>query len=360
MFAILAGVRRRLARSLVFEATGLWALGVVAVCLLLSIDLLSVLARFLLEQGASLRDVAVLLASKLPWFLHLSMPVAAIFAVLVAGGRMSKDSELKAAQAGGIAPRTLLGALLIWATALSIAATFVNGFVEPRAERRYQEIIEGFLYERPPSSTERNVSYYVDGTIFHAARIRTADASEGTASLDGVLIRFPDGSAWTARRGTWSSVDRTWALESGWAFSNDLLPSPRAPATVPIPIRIDASEGLGRAETRTLAELARDMRTAREAGRDVQPVRFEFHRRIADAISTWTFVLVAGALALRLRGRAAGVAWTIVLVASFWAVWTLTGSLYERQVLGALQAAWLTPALLCAFGAVLALRSGHA
>ena len=269
---------------------------------------------------------------------------------------MAKDSELKAAQAGGVAPQSLLGALLAWATALSIVAIFVNGLVEPLAERRYQAIIDAFLYERPPTSTERNVSYFVDDTIFHAARVRTAGDGSGSATLDGVFIRYPDGTTWTARRGTWSSTDRTWSLEEGWSFGDDAAPTPRGPATVAVPIRIDPSEGLGRTATRTLPELVQDVRAAEAAGRDAGSVRFDLHRRLADAISTWTFVLVAGALALRLHGRATGVAWTIVLIAAFWAVWTLTGSLFERQVLGPVQAAWATPAILTLVGMSLVVR----
>jgi hypothetical protein len=137
--------------------SGLFVLGVAAVCLLLSIDLLSVLARFLVEQQAGPSAVLRLLVSKVPWFLHLAMPVAAVFAVLVSGGRMARDSELKAAQAGGIPPRALLVPVLAWGLAVSAVAVVNNGMVEPRAERAYQAIIDDFLYGRPPVASERAV-----------------------------------------------------------------------------------------------------------------------------------------------------------------------------------------------------------
>ena len=92
---------KRLPRALLRETAGLYPLGVGAICLLLSIDQLSVLARFLIEQGASVTDVLLLLLYRLPWFMHLALPVGVVFAVLLTGGRMAKDSELKAAYSLG-------------------------------------------------------------------------------------------------------------------------------------------------------------------------------------------------------------------------------------------------------------------
>src|SRR5690606_9543365 len=103
-----APVPKRLPRALLRETAGLYPLGVAAICLLLSVDLLSVLARFLVEQGATLADVLSLLLYRLPWFLHLALPVAVVFAVLLAAGRMAKDSELNAAYALGVPPAATL------------------------------------------------------------------------------------------------------------------------------------------------------------------------------------------------------------------------------------------------------------
>lgn len=335
----------------------MFVLGVAGVSLLLSIDLLSVLARFLIEHDADLPTVGRLLASKTPWFLHLAMPVAATFAVLVAGGRMARDSELKAAQAGGIGPRALILPLVAWGVLVSGIAVFVNGTLEPRAERSYQRIIEGFLYSRPPLASERDVSYLVGGVIFHAARVRAEPDAPTQATLDGVLVRRTDGTLWTAREGVWDADAGTWTLKEGWTLPPDGDPTDAGVRTLAFPLELDPASSLARGETLTLSELSRQVAERDAAGTDASDLRFDLHRRLADAASAAVFVLAASALALRLRGRAAGIAWTIALVAGFWAAWTFSATLYERDVLSAVAAAWATPAVVALIGLALTLRS---
>jgi hypothetical protein len=70
----------RLARYVLREASGLYLLGIAGLCLLLSIDFLTVLARFLVEQGASVGAVGATAGVQAPWFLHLTLPIAVVFA----------------------------------------------------------------------------------------------------------------------------------------------------------------------------------------------------------------------------------------------------------------------------------------
>lgn len=82
---------RRLARYLLTETLWLYLLGLSAFILLISIDTLTVFARFLVEQEAGLGAVGRLLLFKFPWFLHLTLPIAVVFALLLATGRLARD-----------------------------------------------------------------------------------------------------------------------------------------------------------------------------------------------------------------------------------------------------------------------------
>jgi lipopolysaccharide export system permease protein len=351
-------VTSHLGRYLVREVAGLYLLGVVALCLLLSIDLLSVLARFLVEHQASAATVARLLLFKLPWFLHLTLPVAVLFAILVATGRLSKDAELKAAYAGGVHPLRLLGPLIAFGALITLVSIGVNGYLEPWGEAAYQREIQSFLYARPPTASQVDAAFAIEGVgTYFAARVRADRNDPSLADLTGVLVIMADGTTMTASSGVWDSATRTWRLNAARVTPAGASLAEAGPTlSIPFPLESSAEQTLTRPTQQTITELADRVRDLRQAGAALENARFELQRRLADATAAVVFALAAGSLALRVRGRGAGLGWTIALVVAFWASWTLTGTLFDRGVVGAWTAAWSTPAAVAVIGALLALR----
>ncbi len=348
----------RLARYLLRETLGLYLLGVAAFCLLLSIDFLSVLARFLVQQNATLPDVGRLLLYKLPWFFHLSLPIAVVFAVLLATGRLAKDSELKAAYALGAAPRALLFPLVLLGAAVG-AVTFVNnGYVEARAEAAYQRAIDSFVYVRPPAQVQTNASFRLEGHgVYFASRIRSDPDALARASLSGVLVLGNDGRVIVAPTGVWDSEAHTWTLTDAEVTAPGAAPRQAGDLTLPFALEATPDETLARSDTLPLDQLVVQIRRLARAGGDATALRFQLHRRVADAFSAVVFAAIAAALGLRVRGRGAGFAWTIVLLVAFWALWFFAGNLFEAGALGPVTAAWLTPAVATLGALVLAVRS---
>lgn len=348
---------KRLPWSLLKETASLHLLGVGAICLLLSVDLLSVLARFLVQQDATPADAGQLLLYKLPWFLHLALPVAVVFAVLLAGGRMAKDSELKGAYSLGVPPLSLLAPLVgfgLFVGALSLAN---NGFLEARAEAAYQAKIDSYIYVRPPAELQMNAAYRIEDDIFYASRIRSVLTDPDIADLSGVMVTLADGTLITARSGQWDSRDRVWRLENVHANVLGEEPAPRSALELPFALAATPAETLARPAEMPLDQLWRQYRLIAAAGGETREFGFDLHRRIADALSAAIFAAFAGSIALRVRGRAAGFAWTIVLMVAFWAAWVLSANLFEAGAVGPVVAAWLTPGVATVGAAALALRT---
>jgi lipopolysaccharide export system permease protein len=346
-------VPARLARYLLRETAGLYFLGVAAFCLLLSIDLLSVLARFLIQQDATLGQVGLLLLYKLPYFFHLSFPIAVVFAVLLATGRLAKDSELKAAYSLGARPADLLVPLAALGLLVGAVSLVNNGYVEARAETAYQHMIDRFIYVRPPAQVQTDASFRIAGEgVFYAARIRGNLTDLAEADLQGVLILLDDGTVLTATHGKWSSSAKTWTLLDAQRSAPGQAPANAGTVTVPFPLEATPNQTLARSATLPLDELWAQIGRLRLAGGDAGPLLFQFHRRVADAFTAVVFAIIAGALGLRVRGRASGFAWTIILLVLFWAMWFFARSLYQAGALGPVEAAWMTP-LIAGVGAVL-------
>jgi lipopolysaccharide export system permease protein len=340
-------VPSRLASYVLRQTAAMYVLGVAAFCLLLSIDFLALWAEYLLEQRAPLSTVARLMLFKLPWFLHLSLPVAVVLAVLLATGRLARDSELKAAYGLGVRPLTLLAPLLVFGLVVSGITLFNNGYLEPVGEQRYNRLVDSFFYTRPPNQVQSNAAYAIPGAgIYYASRIRSQPEEANVAELSGVLVILPDGTRVSAPRGIWDSNLREWVLEDSERIFPGSDPELIGQVRLPFELAAVAGQALSRRQTLSLPELAERITVLRKAGGNVREISFELHRRIADAFTAMVFVLFAGTLGLGLRSRGAGFAWTIVLLVAFWATWTLAGSLFETTVLGAVAAAWLTPVVV--------------
>lgn len=348
---------KRLALSLLRETAGLYVLGVAAICLLQSVDMLSVLARFLVQNEATLGDTGRLLLYKVPWFLHLGLPVAVVFAVLLACGRMAKDSELKAAYSAGVAPQTLFWPLVGLGLVVGLISFVNNGFVEARAEARYQAKVDEFLYVRPPSELQVNVAYAHDGGVFYASRMRSVPEDPQRARLSGVLVVQQDGTVLTALDGEWDAVERVWRLYAAERTVEGGRPEGVGTLTVPFALEATPEQTLTRPAELPLDALVARLRTVSAAGGDTRELRYDLHRRLADAFSAPIFAAFAAAIALRVRGREAGFAWTIALMVLFWATWVLSGDLFSSGALGPELAAWLTPAAAGAGAALVAART---
>ena len=336
------------------ETAGLYLFGLAAFCLLLSIDTLTVWAGYLLEQNATLLDVGKLMLFQLPFFLHISLPIAAVFAVLLATGRLAKDSELKAAYALGVPPLSLLGPLILFGLTVSVLAVINNGYLEPRGEVAEQELVASFYNARPQAETQRDAAFTQDAGVYYAARIRAEEAERTRANLSGVLIYRNDGAILTAQNGTWDSVARTWTLDAVEVLPPEGLPRQEGQVVLPFDLENDAATSLTESEQLTLGNLWERIQRSSSAGRNIRDDLFNFHRRLADAFSAAIFVLIAGALGLHIRGRSAGFAWTIVLLVLFFALWTLSENLFEQGVFSPIVAAWFTSALIGSVGLVVA------
>jgi lipopolysaccharide export system permease protein len=334
------------------ETAPLYILGVAAFCLMLSIDMMVVWANFLIRNNASLNQVGSLMLLKFPYFLHLALPIAIIFAVLLGTGRLAKDSELKAAYSLGTSPLHLMRPLLFLGLLVSGFTLLNNGYLEPLAQPAYDKLVDSFYYSVPPSATQNNVAYRTNsGDIYYAGKIQAVQDNRAQAELSGILIRKQDGSTITASSGLWDSDKKTWTLYDAQEGPEMIL---HDTLSLAFEIPNDATSNLTEDEQLTLNQLWQRLQEQRKTGAETRDSLYAFHKRIADGFSALIFVLIAGVLGLELHGRAAGFGWTIVLIVLFWALWTLSSQLFRENVLAPIPAAYFTLILGAVIGSILA------
>src|SRR5690606_18321109 len=139
----------RFSRYLLREVMPLFVAALVALLLLLMLAaLLGVLADAL-ARGVPPGLVARYMLLKLPAAVGPGLPLALLFAVLVALTRLGQDGEVKAALLLGVGPRRFAAPVLALGLAVSVVAFLNNELVVPRSERAAGEVERDILLLSP-------------------------------------------------------------------------------------------------------------------------------------------------------------------------------------------------------------------
>jgi len=348
----IALVPNRLARYVLREVLPLYAAGLVVFLALTTTDLISSIAGVLLRANTPLHLAAPVYFARLPFLLAEILPLAVPFAILIAFGRLAKDSELKAMFAAGVRPLNLLWPLALFGLAVS-AVNFHNiNNVVPGSNKRFWDAYHNAVTRAPaPPPTQDRYTYREGNTLYYAGRIQNFPHDTNRASLIGVLVQQP-GVAYSALNGTWDAKARSWEINGYWETRPNRTPTYHSgtrrfrqsdrlrPPSLP-PEQLATRALRNRAADTTL-----DVRERRVA-------RFELQRRLADPFTALGFALAAGSLGLLLRNRAWSFGAVVLLIFAFYIVWSAAPQLAKLGAMNEVLAAWLPNILLVAFSVAL-------
>lgn len=335
-------------------------------CLLLTFFLLIGrvydLTDLVIAKGVPLHLVIQLVAFMLPSFLALTLPMALLVAVLVAGGRLAGDLEIVAFKAAGVSLVRLFRPILVAAVLVAGASAAMTLVVSPRANQEFNRQLFRILQTRAVTGLQERVFNASFGdVVIYVERI-----SASQMALGGVLVsdeRDPRLSRIiTAREGRVLSDERnrriTLRLLNGAVNEADVVPAaptgtveapPPGGAAGPSRYRFttfsvyDMSLSLDSAlKGRMLRgeKPERDLTFAELGARADDPAldprsraafRAEWHKRLATPVAALVFALVGFPLAVRSHrgGRAIAL---IASLAIFLAYYLLLSSLESTAV----------------------------
>lgn len=131
----------RLDRYIFSEAIGPTFLGFVVSTFILLIRAFFELAEAVIRRGVPAGEVLQLLALNLPHIVVITIPMALLFGILVAVGRLSADSELTALRAAGVSLFYLYRGLLALAIVLAGINVALMIWVLPWGNQTYQTLL---------------------------------------------------------------------------------------------------------------------------------------------------------------------------------------------------------------------------
>jgi lipopolysaccharide export system permease protein len=328
-------VDRYLARLI---AVPLAATLVIAAMLLL-LDKMLRLFDFVAQEGGPVSVVWRMLASLIPEYLSLGIPIGLMLGILLAFRRLATTSELDVMQAVGMSYGRLLRVPFYYAGVLALVNLAIVGFVQPYARYAY----EGLRYELRSGALGASIKVGEFTKLGKKMTLRVERSRDGGRELSGLFVMAQDDDdkslAVTAEHGRFMATDDPdtiiLRLRNGSLVHN--APGFAAPRVLAfeshdLPIDLpqeekfrlrggrDSSAGSGgRDGEMTIPELVRSGHTPTNEKLERARSRAEFHFRLVEVATMLLLPLLSVALAVppKRSSSALGVFLSIVMIVTY-------------------------------------------
>ncbi|HEV7241369.1 MAG TPA: LPS export ABC transporter permease LptG [Thermoanaerobaculia bacterium] len=173
-----------LTRYVFKEMVGPTALGFAFYTSLILMRLLFDLAGFIIRRSVSGSAVGKLLLYSLPNVVVLTLPMALLFGILIAIGRLSSDSEIVAMRALGISLRKIYRPVFVFSFLMFLLTLYIINFVMPRGNQQFSALRN----ELTAASAERVVKPRVFYDDYENLMIYVNDVDPATGQWKGVFV----------------------------------------------------------------------------------------------------------------------------------------------------------------------------
>lgn len=341
---------------LVRETLPLFAVGVVALLLLLLLYFLIDVLADVLARGVSLSLLARYLLFKLPAAAAPGLPLALLFAALLAMTRLGQDGEVKAALLLGLAPRSFVVPLVALGLGVSALALVNAELVVPWSEAKAAEVEKDIML-LSPETVVRSGTFFTDA-MGRSIFIGAIEQGE----LQGVTVITPGSSSGpreviTAERGVADAAAGVWRLEGIRlrVLREGRLAIDTTAAAAVLPVRGLAATSSAAPDLAylPLGELLRRLRAGEDS--DQAAAWTALHRKLAEPLAATAFALFAAAVGLFTFRRGANLGFVAVLLLTFvyYATWSVAKLLGAQGTVPAWLAGWTPVAMYALAGTAL-------
>jgi LPS export ABC transporter permease LptF/LPS export ABC transporter permease LptG len=263
-----------------------------------------------------------------PYLVYNLAPLAALMAVLVTLGAMSKSNEIVAIKASGISLYRLAVPLFFGGLALAAAMVFMDDVYLPYANQ-HQDALRNQIKGRP-AQTYGQPQRWIFG---ENSKIYNYDVFDPAQNLFGGLsvIELDTSSFLVKRRifatrARWSVTQNAWVLESGWVrdFSQGAITKYERFTVAAFPELIEPPTYFHREVRQAFQMSWRELRSyiagLQRAGFDVAALKVQWHVKLAFPLIAPVSMLLAIPFAFLVgtRGALGGVALGVAIGIAYW------------------------------------------
>lgn len=355
-------------RYAIKEVAPPFALAVGVLTFFLVIDRVYHLTDLVITKSVPFHMVLGLLLFMLPGVLALTVPMALLVAVLLAGGRLAGDLEVAAFEASGVSPLRLFAPFLGVALAVCGAVAVLTLLVAPAASGAFQNQLFRILQtkattgikERTFTASFNQMVMYVDDISASQVALRGLLVSdERDPKLSRIIVAregrlFSDAKA---RRITMRFIDGTIGeTDTGDARRFRLTGFSLYDLNLPLDNPQKEAERIEKPEKEmTLQALRESITDLKRQGQIVTPLQVELHKRFSLPVAALVFVLVSFPLGIRTHrgGRTLALGSSLAIVVAYYVMHTFLEGVALRGRMPVGVAMWLPNAIFGVAGLIL-------
>ena len=355
-------------RYMIKEVGPPFALAVAVLTFFLVIDRVYQLTDLVITKSVPFHLVMGLLLFMLPGVLALTVPMALLVAVLLAGGRLAGDLEVAALKASGVSPLRIFGPFLGIAVAVSAAVALLTLLIAPAASGAFQNQLFRILQtkattgikERTFSASFNQMVMYVDDISASQVALRGLLVSDERDPKLSRIIVAREGrllSNSKTRRVTMRFIDGTVSeTDTGDARRFRLTGFTLYDLNLPLDNPQRAAERIEKPEKEmSLRALRESIADLKRQGQIVTPLQVEMHKRFSLPVAAIVFVLVSFPLGIRTHrgGRTLALGSSLAIVVAYYVMHTFLEGMALRGSMPVGVAMWLPNAIFGVAGLIL-------
>jgi len=320
--------------------------GVLAFMIIMISNTLYIFMELIVKSNIDPGTVGRMLAFNLPAIVVVTLPVAYMFATLLALGRLGRDSEIIALRAAGVSLNRVISSVILASILISAIGWGLQEKVVPWANQQTVEILKNMMKREPLQALKEKNFLKADNRNFY---VQSIDRKKNLLKKIYIMDQSKGGHPQIITAETATRKQTKWILNKGvlrkldhQGFVDHEIRFERMEIEMDLKPELIFNNGV---DVRQVAsgEAAKLIDEKRKRGEDTKRDEMDYHTKFSLPLATFFTILLAAPIGIRFSkmGNYFGVAISIALVFVWYLAYSTFTSLGAAGTVPPVLAAWV-------------------